>query len=109
VALEVSPVFGVWHMTIALFFAVGALGVALGLLIGYSIGALARHVPRLATNRLDALDQMNQVQKAIEAGNLGQAARLLGITDKQANAWTFQQLQSHVEVRAQAIAKKAIG
>ena len=110
-ALAAPPLFGVWNMTLALFFCVGALGVALGLLIGYAIGTFSRHVHRtgIARNRLDAIDQMMRIQRYIQSGQLGLAARELGITDKQANEWTWEQLQSHVEVRLQAVVKKATG
>ena len=110
-AMEAAPLLGVWFMTTALFFVVAAVGIAFGLLVGYAIGVLSRHVPRqrLATNRLDAIDQMMRIQRYIQSGQLGLAARELGITDKQANEWTWEQLQSHVEVRLQAVVKKATG
>lgn len=110
-ALEAAPLFGVWHMTLALFFCVGALGVALGLLIGFAIGTLSRNLPKrgIAQNRLDALDQMLRIKDHIDRGNLGLAARDLGITDEQADQWTWEQLQSQVEVRLEAVIKRAIG
>jgi hypothetical protein len=110
-AMEAAPLLGVWLMTTALFFVVAAVGIAFGLLVGYAIGVLSRHQPRqrLATNRLDALDQMMRVQEYIKRGELGTAARELGISDRQADAWTYEQLTSHIEVRLQALVKKATG
>ena len=110
-AVEASPLFGVWHMTLALFFCVAALGVALGLLIGFAIGTLSRHAPKrgVAQNRLDAIDEMLRIKGHIDRGSLGLAARELGISDEQANQWTWEQLQSQVEVRLQAVVKKATG
>jgi hypothetical protein len=112
VAVEASPLLSVWDtMTVALFFCVATVGVAFGLLIGFLIGAVSARKPRTgpATTRLAAIDQMMRVSEYLKAGAFGSAARELGITDQQADAWTFEQLQSHLVVRLQAVVKKATG
>lgn len=108
-AVEASPLFGVWHMTtVALFFVVGAVGVAFGYILGFIVGLLSRHRTTKPDSRLEALDRMMRVQKLIESGQLGTAARELGISDKEANTWTWQHLNSQIEVRLQALAKRAV-
>jgi len=110
VAVEASPLLGVWHMTtVALFFVIGAIGVLFGYMLGWMVGVLSRRTPDAARNRLDALDQMNRVKRLLDRGELGSAARELGISDKQANTWTFDHLSSQVEVRLQSLAKRAVG
>jgi hypothetical protein len=96
----------------------GWLALALGLIVGASIGVLVAALMRAAAkgspppppipeHRLDALDRIAYVKQLTDAGRFGEACRLVGITHEQADAMTTSQLASAFEVRIQAIARKA--
>lgn len=92
-------------------FVLGAcFGGFIGVLVSGLLVAASRQVPPapgIPHHRLDAMDRATTLKQLVDAGRYGEAFRLVGITDAQADRMSQHELATAFEVRVQALLRKA--